>query len=194
MKKTIGLAAWSLLAALTVTDYPATARPLADVPVAAQLKKGMVAFNRHNYITAGLLLQQPAQLGHAEAQSVLCYLHTYGRGVPQNYQEAAFWCHRAAEQGDPQAQYMLGLMYNKGQGVPENFVLAYKWLELAASRAAGPKRDHSFRIRNAVGTKMSPAQIAYAQALALEWRPVPELHDSDLLAGQCAAEKKCLNP
>jgi TPR repeat protein len=69
---------------------------------------------------------------------------------------------------------MLGLLYNKGHGVPEDYILAYKWLNLAASRASGPKKDFSFRMRDSVATKMSPAQIARAQALSMEWRPVLE--------------------
>jgi TPR repeat protein len=101
-------------------------------------------------------------------------LYTYGRGVPQSFSEAATWCRRSAEQGHPQGQYMLGLLYDKGHGVPENFVQAYKWLNLAAARASGPKKEFSYRIRDSVATKMSPAQVAKAQALAIEWQPVPE--------------------
>jgi TPR repeat protein len=140
------------------------------------------------------LLRPPAEAGAAGAQAVLCYLHTYGRGVPQSYREAARWCLRAANQGNSQSQYMLGLLYNKGHGVPENFVEAYKWLNLAATRASGPKRDFSYRIRDSVATKMSPAQIAKAQALAIAWRPEPELRAPDLMTGQCAVNKKCRNP
>ena len=61
-----------------------------------------------------------------------------GRGVPQNYTEAAMWYRRAAEQGDSLAQYSLGLLYDKGQGVPQDIVEANKWLNL--STAAAPRR------------------------------------------------------
>ena len=141
---------------------------------ADQARAGLAAFSRHDYVKAGALLQLPAARGNAAAQTVLCYLYTAGYGVPRSYEDAAGWCQRAAEQGSAQAQYMLGLLYNKGHGVPEDYILAYKWLNLAASRASGPKRDYSFRIRDSVATKMSPAQIARAQALSMEWRPVPE--------------------
>ncbi len=173
MKKAITLAVWTLLAILAA-QLPADARRLPDRLDAVQLKKGLAAFNRHDYTTAGLLLQSPAEHGDAGAQAILCFLHTYGRGVPQSFREAAYWCRRSAEQGNAQGQYMLGLLYNNGHGVPEDFVQAYKWLNLAAARASGPKREFSYRIRDAVATKMSPAQVAKAQALALAWRPMPE--------------------
>jgi TPR repeat protein len=101
-------------------------------------------------------------------------MYTFGRGVPQNYREAANWCRRAANQGNSEGQYMLGLMYNKGQGVPEDFFLAYKWLNLAAARASGSKRDHFYRIRDSVATKLTPAQIDVAQRVALNWMPTFE--------------------
>ena len=163
----------------------------ADLPAqAGQLRDGLAAFDRHDYAAAGLLLRSPAEQGNPDAQAVLCFMYTNGRGVPQNYFEAAAWCVRAANQGNPQAQYMLGLMYNKGQGVPEDFVLAHKWLYLAASRASGPKREFSYRIRDSVAKKMSPAQIAIAQTLAIQWRPIPELQGSASSLAKCVGGKK----
>lgn len=151
----------------------------AELPAhAGQLRDGLAAFKRHDYATAARLLPSPAEQGDPGAQAVLCFLYTYGRGLPQNYREAASWCRRAADQGNAESQYMLGLLYNKGHGVPENFVEAYKWLNLAATRASGPKREFSYRIRDSVASKMSPAQLAKAQALAVAWRPIPELRTS----------------
>ncbi|MBI3702330.1 MAG: sel1 repeat family protein [Rhizobiales bacterium] len=163
---------------------PANAGPLRD---------GLAAFKRHDYATAARLLPSPAEQGDAHAQAVLCYMHTYGRGVPQSYREAAAWCLRAANQGNAESQYMLGLLYNKGHGVPEDFIEAYKWLNLAASRASGPKREFSYRIRDNVASKMSPAQLAKAQALAVAWRPVLERHAPELTANRCATSGKCLS-
>ncbi len=136
---------------------------------------GLAAFNRHDYVKAYRLLRLPAETGNAAAQGALCFLYTEGYGVPRSWREAAFWCERAAEQGNVQAQYMFGLLYNKGHGVPENYILAYKWLNLAASRASGPKKEYSFRMRDSVASKMSPGQIERAQALSLAWRPAPEI-------------------
>ena len=113
------------------------------------------------------LLRLPAETGNAAAQGVLCFLYTEGYGVPRSWREAAFWCERAAEQGNVQAQYMFGLLYNKGHGVPENYILAYKWLNLAASRASGPKKEYSFRMRDCGRDENVPrADRARAGALA----------------------------
>jgi uncharacterized protein len=159
---------------------------------AGRLDEGL-AFKRPDHATAASLLLLPAERGDSRAQTQLCFMYTYGRGVPQSNLEAAGWCRRAAHQGNPEAQYMLGLLYNKGHGVPEDFVEAYKWLDLAAAHASGSKRDFSYRIRDAVATKMSPAQVAIAQALAIAWRPIPELRGSGVLAGRCAAREQCLD-
>jgi TPR repeat protein len=193
MKKGISLTFGALLG-LFAAELPADAGRLPDRLDAAQLKRGLAAFNRQDYTAAGLLLRSPAEHGEPRAQAVLCYLHTYGRGVPQSFRAAAYWCRRSAEQGNAQGQYLLGLLYNQGHGVREDFVQAYKWLNLSAAQAAGPKREFSYRIRDAVASKMSPAQVAKAQALTLAWRPVAEQPGSALLAGQCAGGEQCLDP
>jgi hypothetical protein len=159
---------------------------------AGRLRDGIAAFDRRDYAAAASLLWLPAGRGDSRAQALLCFMYTYGRGVPQSAPEAAGWCDRAANQGNTEAQYMLGLLYNKGHGVPEDFIEAYKWLDLAAARASGSKQDFSYRIRDAVATKMSPAQIARAQDLAIAWRPRPELRGSALIPGQCAGHENVL--
>jgi TPR repeat protein len=100
----------------------------------------------------------------------------------------------AASQGNAQGQYLLGLLYNSGHGVPESYVQAYKWLNLAAAHATGPKRDFSYRIRDSVATKISPQQIAKAQALTIAWRPILEVRGAALNAEPCASDEKCLDP
>jgi hypothetical protein len=97
-----------------------------------------------------------------------------GRGVPQNYTEAAMWYRRAAEQGDSLAQYSLGLLYDRGQGVPRDIVEANKWLNLSTAGAPRKAREARARIRDAVTTKMTRGEIARARLRALEWGPVRE--------------------
>jgi uncharacterized protein len=163
MKVAIGVALWLFLVPTA-----------ASVPVKAGQLDGVVALKRDTYQTADTALQRSAEQGTARAQAVLCFDYLYGRGVPQNYREAAYWCRRAADQGNSEGQYLLGLMYNKGQGVPEDFFQAYKWLDLAAARVSGARRDLFYRIRDSVATKMTPNQIDDAQRVALEWTPIFE--------------------
>lgn len=50
----------------------------------------------------------------------------YGRGVPQNYDEAFKWFLKAAEEGDSNAQVLVGYMYQEGQGVKQDYNKALK--------------------------------------------------------------------
>ena len=131
------------------------------------------SYARGDYIGAVNVLIPLALRGNARAQAFLGFMYENGYGAPQAYIAAADLYCRAAAKGNPFGQVMLGLMYDKGHGVPQDFVLAYKWLNLAASRAPFWKRDYYLRLRNAVALKMSPAQIAEGQRLALLWAPSP---------------------
>jgi TPR repeat protein len=93
-----------------------------------------------------------------------------GRGVPQNYVQAAKWVRAAAEQGNAEAQGLLGTLYGSGQGVPKDYVSAYMWLNLAA--AQGEKE--AAKLRDMAATTITPAQIAEAQKLAREWKPTKQ--------------------
>jgi uncharacterized protein len=107
--------------------------------------------------------------GSPRAMGRLGFRYENGFGVPQNYIAAVDLYQRAAEQGDVFAQCRLGLSYDKGHGVQRDFILSYKWLDLAAARAS--RREHDFyqRLRDAVAEKMSLAQVAEGQRLALIW-------------------------
>ena len=129
------------------------------------------AYARGDYIGAVKILTPLALHGNARAQAFLGFMYENGYGAPQAYTAAADFYVQAAISGNPFGQAMLGLMYDKGHGVPQDFVLAYKWLNLAASRATRHERDYFLRLRNAVASKMSPAQIAQGQYLALCWAP-----------------------
>ena len=110
-----------------------------------------------------------AHRGDRRAQAYLGFMYQTGKGVPENYELAAYWYGMAAERGDGNAQFALGLMYNKGQGVKADFVQAHKWLNLSAAQAKGEDRDFKVRIRNSIETKMSVAQVQTAQQLARDW-------------------------
>ena len=56
-------------------------------------------------------------------------------------------------------------MYASGEGVPENFILAYKWSNLAAARGI----DSAMNFKEEIKKRMTPAQIAEAQELSIEW-------------------------
>jgi hypothetical protein len=136
--------------------------------------QGVSAFSRADYRLASWIFVPLAERGNPSAQAYLAFMFETGRGVPQNYTEAAMWYRRAAEQGDSLAQYSLGLLYDRGQGVPLDVVEASKWLNLSTAGAPRRAREARARIRDAVTTKMTRGEIARARLLALEWAPTAE--------------------
>ena len=88
--------------------------------------------------------------------------------------EAVRLYRRAADQGVAEAQYNLGLMYDLGQAVPQDRVAAHMWLTLAAARAPEAMRDQVVTARDAVEEEMTAEQVAEAQRLAREWKPIDQ--------------------
>lgn len=147
--------------ALSLGLVGAEARPRGD---------GWAAFARGNYVRAAALLVPLAQRGDPRAMTTLGYMYDNGFGVPQSYDAAVELYIEAAERGEPAAQHLLGLSYDKGHGVDQDLVLAYKWLNLAAAAAPLRLREPYLRIRDAVASKMSQAQIVEGQHLSLDWQ------------------------
>ena len=134
---------------------------------------GLDAYDAGDYETAFREWLPFAEQGDAGAQFALGVMHDEGLGVPQDYREAATWYRRAAEQGHASAMNNVGLMYEFGRGVPQHFVYAHMRLNLAAISPAREKHDMAAKNRDRVAAKMTPGQIAEAQELAREWRPIP---------------------
>jgi TPR repeat protein len=63
--------------------------------------------------------RKAAEQGNAGAQNNLGDCFYAGRGVAQDYSQAAYWFGKAAEQGDAMAQYNLGSYYFNGHGVAQ---------------------------------------------------------------------------
>jgi uncharacterized protein len=143
---------------------PAGARP-------RDLRAGVSAYNRQAYVTAASIFLPLAEYGNARAQTYLGFMYAHGWGVPQNYEIAARWYESAARQGEAVAQYMLGLIYDKGQGVPQDYVTAYVWLNFAVAHVSAKDREYWTRVRDAVASKLSLAQLTEAQRIAASWLP-----------------------
>jgi|CXWL01.1.fsa_nt_gi TPR repeat protein len=109
-----------------------------------------------------------AAQGQAKAQFNLGTLYFNGEGVPKDYQQALRWLRLAADQGEALAQTKIAIMYDHGQGVPKNIVQAYKWYSLAATNGDKPAN----LLRDSLANQMTQAQIAEAQKLAQEWKPI----------------------
>ena len=79
-------------------------------------------------------LKVKAESGDASAQWTLAFLYEAGRGVPQDYQQAAKWYRKLAEGGSSFAQNHIGFMYNQGLGVPQDYAQSAFWYRKAAEQ------------------------------------------------------------
>ncbi len=113
-----------------------------------------------------------AEQGHAPSQFNLGVMYSQGQGVSQDYKEALRWYLAAAEQGYSSAQVALGVMYERGQGVPQDYIQAHMWFNLAAASGGDKDRETAAKNRDLLARIMTSEQIAEAQRLAREWKPV----------------------
>ena len=118
-----------------------------------------------NYNLAFKWYMESATQGDYLAQNMLGSMYYHGDGIPQDFQQAAQWFMKSAEQGHPYAPYNLGLMFYMGEGVPQDFMYSHMWNNIAACK--GIKKAEKFR--NELSKKMTPDEIAKAEALAKKW-------------------------
>jgi TPR repeat protein len=139
-----------------------------------------------------------AEAGDPNAQYKLGVMYFEGKGVPQDYAEAAKWFKKAGEQGEATAQCNLGIMNYKGVGMPQNHTEAMYWLQksaylgLAKSQAmlgvmydeegelkneveayawynlAALSNGDAKKLRDDLGTRISPETKARAQKRSTE--------------------------
>src|SRR2546423_1013436 len=163
MKRALKTTFVVIILALSLSAQLVAAGPLEDADAA--IRKG-------DYATTLRLLRPLANQGNASAQSFLGFMYKFGIGVPRDYAEAVTWYRKAADQGDAAGQYSLGLSYKYGKGVPQDYVSAYMWLSLSTASQPAALTSITAEHRDEVASKMTPAQIAEAQKLAREWKPV----------------------
>ncbi|MBR1946284.1 MAG: sel1 repeat family protein [Alphaproteobacteria bacterium] len=103
-------------------------------PVYASFEDGQKAFAQGNYDKALDYWRQAAEEGDLTAQRNIAHLYRWGKGVPQDLTQAAFWYYTAAKGGLDTAQYNLGVMYLRGEGIPRNEEEGIVWLQRAAEQ------------------------------------------------------------
>jgi localization factor PodJL len=86
-----------------------------------------------------------------------------GRGVPQNWYEAARWFQRAADVGFAPAQFRLASLHEKGEGVSKDMQAARR-LYLAAAEKGHAKAMHNLAVLYAEGIDGKPDY-----KIAAEW-------------------------
>jgi TPR repeat protein len=137
----------------------------ANSALAGAFEDCAAAYDRKDYALQPCL--SLAEHGDARAQFSLGGMYYNGQGVQQDYAEAAKWTRKAAEQGYTPAQVVLGVLYWNGQGVQRDVILAYMWLSLAAVNEPDAVWE-----RDLAASQMTPDEIAEAQRLARDWKPM----------------------
>jgi len=74
-----------------------------------------------------ILMEKSAEQGDVLTQLLLGMSYELGKGVFQDYAQAAYWYQKAAEQGNTEAQRILGTMYYNGKGVQKDYIKAAYW-------------------------------------------------------------------
>lgn len=108
-------------------------------------------------------VRRAAERGDSVAQVRLAYLYLTGKGVPQDFGEAAKWNRKAAEKGHAAAQDWLGYLYETGKGVQQDFGEAATWYRRAAEQGESEAQRH-LALLHAQGKG-----VAKDMAEALKW-------------------------
>ncbi|MGD9639458.1 MAG: tetratricopeptide repeat protein [Alphaproteobacteria bacterium] len=125
-----------------------------------------------DYKSAFEWFKKSAEQGYIEGQYNLASLYRMGRGVEANPEEAFKWLERAANQGYDQAQLAMGTLYEAGQIVDKDPMKALMWMTLLSQNGEEQTKEYLkyFLEKNTY----TPEQIAEAEKLAREWKPVKE--------------------
>jgi len=127
-------------------------------------------------LKAVALLRRAAEAEIGQAQHALGVLYLNGRGVTQNYAEAARWFERAGKNGAIAGEVEFAILQFNGKGVPANEVLAARNFRKAAMKGNAIAQNRLARLyvmgRGLPANKIEAAawhMMAAAQGLADPW-------------------------
>lgn len=108
-----------------------------------------------------------AQAGYALAQLDVAgtYFHN------GQYEQSQRWLQRAAEQGDAKALFNLSVGHVRGHWQPSDSALGYAYFKLAKLVAEGSVDPSAESSLAELADKMTPEQIAKANAFVEGWKP-----------------------
>jgi|GEM_PF-4256453 len=106
----------------------------APPPPPSPKPSGETYYRHQDYPNARQDLALKAAQGDGKAAVIMGAMSLWGRGTPQNLNEAADWFGKGASQGDPVAMADLASMYQDGRGMPPDLSEALTWYGKAASK------------------------------------------------------------
>ncbi len=117
-------------------DEESTAKDLAPDAAAASKENGGVKSTTETPSADNTFAEteEKEKAKDIKAQFNLGEMYYYGRGIQQDYAEAAKWFQYAANRGHAKAQFNLGMMYYYGRDIQQDYAEAAKWFQLAAER------------------------------------------------------------
>ena len=137
----------------------------------ADLQAGVDAYYEGNFAVALENLRPEADAGDPVAQYFLGEMHLRGKGVDQNFEQAAAWYEKAAVGGHADAQSAIGSLEMLGLGVPRHPTSGYFWLIVSVVWEDSDLRDAAMAALGQVAVQLSPEQKRIMARAALpEWK------------------------
>ena len=129
---------------------------------------GLISQGTAGAQTSLIDLRKAADQDDAIAQYLLGQMYASGKGVPEDFTQAAIWFLKAAYQGHANAQYTLGLNYATGRGVPADDAQAVTWYRKAANQGhANAQYNLAFMYATALGVPQDDVEALKWQNLAV---------------------------
>lgn len=137
----------------------------------ADLQDGVNAYYEGNFAVALENLQPEADAGDPVAQYFLGEMYLRGKGVEQNFEQAAAWYEKAAVGGHADAQSAIGSLEMLGLGVARHPTSGYFWLIVSVVWEDSDLRDAAMAALGQVAVQLSPEQKrTMARAALPEWK------------------------
>ena len=140
-------------------------------PARADLQDGVNAYYEGNFAAALENLKPEAGAGDPVAQYFLGEMYLRGKGVDQDFAQAAVWYEKAAVGGHADAQSAIGSLEMLGLGVPRHPTSGYFWLIVSVVWEDSDLRDAAMSALGQVAEQLSPEQKRIMARAALpEWK------------------------
>ena len=131
--------------------------------------KGSEFYDKNDFNSAVQYFFAAAEKGHSTAQSWMGFCYEYGKGVTQDYAEAAVWYRKSANQGSAYAANRLAECYYYGRGVEKSYAEAVKFYRQAADKGnknAQYSLGWCYEKGNGVTQNIAEAKVWYGKAAA----------------------------
>ena len=156
---------------MSVFLIAAVALGASSMTVRAGLQDGINAYFDGAFAAARQNLKPAAEADDVIAQYFLGEMYLQGKGVDQDFEQAAAWYERAAINGHPEAQAALGSLEMLGLGVPRHPTSGYFWLIVSVVWEDSDLRDAAMSALGQAAVQLSPDQKrAMARAAVPQWK------------------------